>query len=424
MLHKDGDPTNLKNFRPIALLNSIYKIIAEITQRRLLAFAESNNLFSSAQAGFRRKKSCADQIFRLQSYLSKHRRAHTVFVDFAKAFDSVPLDALPILLEHIKAPRPLIHVIKEMYREARCKVRVQDTHSQGFTHQRGVRQGCPLSPLLFSLFLNPLLNLLQQCGVLVLAFADDIAIASDDPAKLQEALAKLQQYVAHMGMRVNAGKTKVLGASPPEHNYVFGDTSLTFLPPASTYKYLGVHIHPRRQSTVVADILLQEVQQKLQAWNALPLSAQERIDLVNVSLIPLVQYRTQFTAAFHKSVLERVDGVIQEFVLAIQGIPAGVLKRTLHTPKKQGGWGLLQCSTACFIHSITTTRRIAILNQDIKNELRDWQHSNGSPAENYYTCLHASGAKTCKTDRWHLLDRFVCRGGPRGGDAPHPISDR
>lgn len=99
MLYKKGDPTKPENYRPITLLNHILKIYTQIIHNRLYKWSEENGLLPESQAGFRKGRSCDDQIFCLntaiQMNISKKKgKLFTMFIDFARAFSSVPHEKL------------------------------------------------------------------------------------------------------------------------------------------------------------------------------------------------------------------------------------------------------------------------------------------------------------------------------------------
>jgi hypothetical protein len=99
MLYKKGDALDPMNYRPIALLNTLLKLFTQLLQRRITNWATSNNLLQKAQGGFRKGRGCDDQIFCLNAALQlntrkKKRKVFALFVDFERAFSSIPQDKL------------------------------------------------------------------------------------------------------------------------------------------------------------------------------------------------------------------------------------------------------------------------------------------------------------------------------------------
>ena len=119
-------------------------------------------ILDQQQAGFRKGKSTVNQIFivnqLVEKYLEFNRNIYHVFVDFEKAFDSVNHDILWKSLAHNGVAPKLLNLLKSLYANAECFVRLEKKLSNNFFPRRGVRQGCILSPLLFNLFLQYIIN--------------------------------------------------------------------------------------------------------------------------------------------------------------------------------------------------------------------------------------------------------------------------
>ena len=226
-LHKKGNPRRVDNYRGISLLNIISKLYSIIINNRLNHFCEENDSIPEAQAGFRKGYSTTDNIFSLQAmvqkYLTKHGgRFYTLFVDFSKAYDCVQRMKLLYLLLQKGVHGKMFQTLQSMYEHVKAAVRVGNQVTDYFDCMSGVRQGCVLSPLLFSIFLSELEADLSSCGargidifseplgVFLLMYADDIALVSDSVADLQKKITCLEQYCKKWGLSVNMDKTKVV----------------------------------------------------------------------------------------------------------------------------------------------------------------------------------------------------------------------
>ena len=129
----------------------------------------------------------------------------------------------------------LLKLLIDTYAKARCCVQLDGHHhTESFRCDVGVRQGCPLSSILFILFTYDLLDALKHCSGVMLAssrisglmFADDLFLLTDNPRGLQSALNALQEYCLKWALSVNQDKTKVL---------VFGNRQFSF-----TWTYNGL----------------------------------------------------------------------------------------------------------------------------------------------------------------------------------------
>ena len=153
--------------------------------------AENHDILCEAQYGFCKGRRTIDPIFILsQVVLCAHKKNKPVFicfVDLAKAFDSVNLELLWLKLAHIGLSSKILHMLQSIYKNANSQVYSNNVFSESFPHSKGVRQGCNLSPLLFTLFMNDLEGflkshssagscILNNCRLRLMMFADDIVL--------------------------------------------------------------------------------------------------------------------------------------------------------------------------------------------------------------------------------------------------------
>ena len=129
MLHKKGDKENPINYRGIALLNSILKIFTKILLGRLLIWEEEVQLLPECQSGFRSNRGCEDNIFALSSLthlqirLPKPTKVFAAFIDFKRAFDSIPQAKLWSKLNNMGFSPKYIRILKSLYDNIFFKVK-------------------------------------------------------------------------------------------------------------------------------------------------------------------------------------------------------------------------------------------------------------------------------------------------------------
>ena len=120
------------------------------------------------QAGFRTKRSCMDNVYTLneivQGRLREDKKTYTFFLDIQKAYDSVWHDSLWYKLWDMGVKGRMWRVIKKMYESSKSAVLLGGEKSDTFTIEQGVAQGCSLSLILFSVFVNDLLKEVEQIG--------------------------------------------------------------------------------------------------------------------------------------------------------------------------------------------------------------------------------------------------------------------
>ena len=126
---------------------------------RLVKWASGNNIIVEAQAGFRKGYCTTDQIFCLQSLVQKYLsvqggRLYVIFIDFSKAFDRVNHNMLWHRLISYGIHGNALKVLRSMYSQSKSCIRCKEGLTEYFNCDIGTRQGCMLSPFLFSLFIN------------------------------------------------------------------------------------------------------------------------------------------------------------------------------------------------------------------------------------------------------------------------------
>nr|CAH8843517.1 unnamed protein product [Trichobilharzia regenti] len=144
-LPKKGDLGLCKNWRGIMLLSTPSKILSRIILERLKDALETE--LRPEQAGFRKGKSCTDQIATLRIIITEQSmewrsNLYLNFIDFEKAFDSVDLEVIWKLLEYYGVPQIFINLIQQLYDNGTCQVIHNGRLSEAFGVNTGVRQGC------------------------------------------------------------------------------------------------------------------------------------------------------------------------------------------------------------------------------------------------------------------------------------------
>ena len=144
-LKKKGDLGNCDNWRGITLLSLTSKIFSRIILKRLQDALEKD--LRQEQAGFRKGKSCIDQIFVLRQILEQSDSSLYVnFIDYQKAFDSIYRESLWKIMRHYGIPPKIVQIIKMLYNEFDCSVVCGNTLTDPFNIRTGVKQGCILPP--------------------------------------------------------------------------------------------------------------------------------------------------------------------------------------------------------------------------------------------------------------------------------------
>ncbi|KAH9244309.1 hypothetical protein BASA81_018294 [Batrachochytrium salamandrivorans] len=259
-LLRNGDPLNPGDKRGIALINVGLKLVCKVLQMRIERFVETNNLLSYEQAGFRKREECVGQVVSLVDIIQRRQNAglntHVLFIDIRKAFDTVPVGALLWKLQNMGFPRRTLAFLKALYTSSSARARAGSLLSDPFPVQRGVRQGCPLSGLLFNLFINDILDGVAPITVpglprdtnpiRGLMYADDVAVFADSEQSLLAASTAIEQWANQWEMQFGVAKCGIISftghLAPRLDNPLDIRLHGQLVSRVESYKYLGVLI--------------------------------------------------------------------------------------------------------------------------------------------------------------------------------------
>ena len=254
---KKGNLNDVNNYRGITLTSIFSKIFSILLDTRLRKWAEDNNLLTDVQFGFRKQRSTIDCVFILQSIINKvlnnKQKLYCAFVDFRKAFDQVYRNGIWYKLFLSGSSSKMISMLRKIYEKVKSCVKVNGSYTQYFDSYMGVKQGEPLSPLLFIFFINDMSKYLyedsadlvsiNEIQMFILLFADDAVIFSRSKTGLQILLNKMCSYCNEWGITVNTDKTVVMvfkRGTRPEIAELYYDKNL--LKNVSKFTYLGVTV--------------------------------------------------------------------------------------------------------------------------------------------------------------------------------------
>ena len=167
LIHKKGSKCDLNNYRGICVSSALLKILCTLLNNRLQDHCSSNEILSKNQIGFKKNCRTSDHILTLKNLVKKYvthgqKKLYTCFVDFEKAFDSVWHKGLFKKLENYGIKGKTLNLITDLYRKTQCSIKIQNNITNFFKYEKGVRQGCPLSPILFNLYINDLIEIINR----------------------------------------------------------------------------------------------------------------------------------------------------------------------------------------------------------------------------------------------------------------------
>lgn len=255
-IHKAGDKSKINNFRPISVISNFSKIFEKCLKERLVDFFACNDVLSTNQFGFCNGLSTTDAIYvlakNITDNLDSSNKCLAVFLDLAKAFDTVPHDSLLNVLD-IYGVRGHVLKVFESYLGNRSQiVKVDDAFSDPLTVKIGVPQGTVLGPLLFITYINSLTNINIDNGT-VISYADDTVVIfrgktwEEVRNSTKAGITRIKNWLDSFKLTLNISKTNYIAFSltmanrPDFSNIQFEGMDQVINEVAST-KYLGITI--------------------------------------------------------------------------------------------------------------------------------------------------------------------------------------
>ncbi len=258
-LHKGGDALQFENYRGITVGPVLAKVFAMILEARLNNWAKERGLRARGHAGFRKDLRTTNNLYILRTFIEqsthKRKKVYCCFVDFRKAFDIVPRDLLWQVLVEMGIVGRFMQCLQSMYSQDNVRVMHQtEGLSAWFSCGIGVKQGYPLSPLLFGLYLDGREKHLDAFDddsppqlvdivVKLLLYADDLALMSETPQGLQKQIDVLSEFCVERQLVINVSKTKVVVfekrySATPEFTY-----RGTTIERVQSFRYLSLELH-------------------------------------------------------------------------------------------------------------------------------------------------------------------------------------
>ena len=192
--------------------------------KRLTKFIDERKLLSVNQVGFLKGKSTSDHIFLLQTIIEKvvkkgKRKLFVAFVDFKKAYDTVDRDLLLRQLKHLGINGLFLKNIASMYEKTKYSIKLSKGYLDALNSNLGLKQGCPLSPILFNLYIDDISYIFDEdCDPIEFQgtrlnhflYADDLVIISSTEEGLQKSLDNLYSYSMKKSLSISIKKSKTM----------------------------------------------------------------------------------------------------------------------------------------------------------------------------------------------------------------------
>ncbi|XP_070771031.1 LOW QUALITY PROTEIN: uncharacterized protein [Enoplosus armatus] len=301
LLHKDKDKTDLKNWRPITLLNFDCKLFSKVLASRMSLFLE--DLIHPDQACAVPGRKITDSLVLIRDTICYARdrniRLVVLNLDFEKAFDRISHQYLFQVLQKMGFPRRFIAWVRMLYQGITSKFTVNGHLTEAVDINCGVRQGCPLSALLYVLCIEPLAQILRRdqqingvgapgSGGLetkCFLYMDDVNILCTDLLSVNRTLDLTDWFGRASGSKLNRGKTQAHFYGP------WTATEMTGLPLTVTQtdqKILGIKFDREGGGKTNWPDIVGKVRQRLGYWRLRRLTMEGKVLIIKAVILPLL----------------------------------------------------------------------------------------------------------------------------------------
>lgn len=363
LIPKKEQSDSFADYRPIALCNILFKVISKIIAERLKPIL--NSFINRDQYAFLKHRNILDAVALAQESLfsvsTKNSDAAVFKIDLAKAFDCVDWGFLRILLAKIGLKSQAINWVMACVENVQYSVIINGTPLPPFRAERGLRQGCPLSPLLFILVMDTLSTQINHavaehrcvplkiCKNIYLShnlFVDDILIfamlCKSSWLCISGIFQKLQSAV---GLVINTTKSTLY------HNdtnvglaqWIADLFGVQMASIQGGFKYLGFFLKPKAYSIQDWAWLVDRFYQKISRWELRFLSLAGRLILVQSVLSQLAVYWAHLFS-LPAAIIRKLSALSANFLWGGRSHYSKLHLANLDLiskPKKSGGWGLL-----------------------------------------------------------------------------------
>lgn len=342
------------DFRPITVSSVLLRTLHKILATRMARLIQ----LDQRQRAFRPTDGCSDNVFLLDLILRNHHRLHKpLFVaslDVAKAFDSVSHDTISETLEAMGIPPPMRSYIMDMYQRSTTVLSCNAWTSGSIKPTCGVKQGDPMSPIIFNMIMDRMLKKLPtdigtrigDTTINAAAFADDLLLFASTPVGLQKLLDQATEFLRKCGLKVNTSKCMTVSLRNVPHEkktVVDRDTvflcegkALPALQRSDQWNYLGIPFTPEGRIKVDLSRKLLSALEKL---SKAPLKPQQRLFGLRTMIIPGL-FHQAVLGNINISVFRKCDRLVRCRVRQWLNLPSDVPNAYVHANVKDGGLGI------------------------------------------------------------------------------------
>ncbi|XP_062109574.1 uncharacterized protein LOC133821078 [Humulus lupulus] len=388
LIPKIETPAKTADYRPIACCNSIYKCISKMLCDTLATVLPS--LIHQNQGAFVKNRLLAHNILILQDIIKRYKRKNVsprcvMKIDLSKAYDMLDWNFMEDILTAFCFPNKFIKWIMACLKDPTYLILMNSRIQGEFRGKKGLRQGDPISPLLFVLAMEYCTRLLCQASMdksfrfhpkckplkmVNLCFADDLVIfCKGVSSSVQIMRDGFTEFCLASGLSANMAKSQVYFGGVAERKTHQLLDRLRFSEGGFPLKYLGVPLRTTKWKAGDCAIIITKIQQKIHTWASRRLSFAGRAQLINSVLLSI---RSFWMSIFilPKSVTKEIDRLCRNFLWGVKDSNTNRCKLYFTAwnqaclPKCMGGLGFKEGCTwnkvllAKFVWAVSTKQDI------------------------------------------------------------------
>ncbi|XP_064292512.1 uncharacterized protein LOC135310067 [Plodia interpunctella] len=421
MLPKGSHTKQPSKYRPITCLPTIYKILTSVISSRINAHLEQNNILSEEQKGCRKgHMGCKEQLI-IDSTIHKHaaakrRNLHCAYIDYQKAFDSVPHSWLLRVLNIYKIDPKIVLFLQNImpnWKTSLClTTQNSKVTSREITIKKGIYQGDSLSPLWFCLALNPLSHLLNglrvgyslkhdntETNIDHLIYMDDIKLYAKTKKDIDKLIETTAKFSNDINMKFGLDKCRTLhiikGKTQPGGYAISETESIAAMEPNEVYKYLGYVQSRGLDHSEIKRSLQNEYRRRIIKVTKSQLTGKNMIKAINTFCIPILTYSFG-VIKWSKTNIITIERMTRTILTKYNYLhPKSAIERMV-IKRKNGGRGLINIQ-ALWKKQITTLKTFFSRKAE-HNQI----HSAIINNDKMYTPLNLTDRQTetepCRTD--------------------------
>ena len=350
LIPKTSEGAEPRDYRPITLGPVLCRVFHRILAERI----ERHYRICGTQKAFRKGDGIGENTYLLRNVIAdrkaRNQSTNVAFLDVSKAFDSVSHEPIFLAAASAGIPDPIVKYIKSVYTRSQTQLRVNVTLSREISVNRGVRQGDPLSPMLFNSVIDLALRKIDDAiGVGLgsnklscLAFADDLVLLASTPKGLQRQFNSIERALGLSGLKLNVNKSATIRLDVHGKRQIWCCNPSAFLRGqdgqlvkamsiTDGYKYLG-------NSVSAGDTLgstVQDLQRGVRELTKAPLKPQQRLYILRNHLIPSL-YHTAVLGCLHLKSLKFLDQITRAAVRSWLRLPKDTPIAFFHAESQDG----------------------------------------------------------------------------------------